>query len=79
MALVKKDLHWTKQDWSKVLWSDESKYDLFSSDGSKYDRCPKNKKEYPWCTTPTVKHGNGSFCVCLKQRKYNFIWYLIYL
>ena len=32
MAQVKfteEQLHWTKQDWSKVLWSDESKNDLF--------------------------------------------------
>ena len=29
---AKEHLHLTKQDWSKVLWSDESKYHLFSPD-----------------------------------------------
>ena len=35
IKFTKKHLYWTKQDWGKVLWSDESKYNLFSSDGFK--------------------------------------------
>ena len=41
VKFAKKHLHWTKQDWGKVLWSDETKYNLFSSDGIKYVRRPK--------------------------------------
>ena len=37
-----------------MLWSDESKYNLFSSDGAKYVRRPKNKREDPQYTVPTV-------------------------
>ena len=46
-----------------MLCSDESKYNLFSSDGIMYVRRPKNKRENPRYTVPTVKHGGGSVMV----------------
>ncbi|CAD6193201.1 unnamed protein product [Caenorhabditis auriculariae] len=30
---AKEHLNWTRQDWNKILWSDESKFLLFGSDG----------------------------------------------
>lgn len=40
-------LHWTAKDWSKVLFSDESKFMLFGSDGIKYIRRPKGTRYDP--------------------------------
>ena len=46
-----------------VVWSDESKFNLFGSDG-KVMVWRTTKEEYdPKCTVPTVKHGGGSVIV----------------
>ena len=44
LQFAKKYASWTIVDWSKILWSDESKFNLFSSDGIQYVRRPKNKR-----------------------------------
>ncbi|CAD6191363.1 unnamed protein product [Caenorhabditis auriculariae] len=36
---AKEHLNWTRQDWNKILWSDESKFLLFGSDGIQWLRC----------------------------------------
>lgn len=46
--------------WNKVIWSDESKFNLFGSDGKVIVwRSPKEEFN-PRCTVPTVKHGGGN-------------------
>ena len=46
--------------WNRVLWSDESKFNLFESDGKVVVwRSPKEEFG-PECTIPTVKHGDGN-------------------
>ena len=46
--------------WKHVLWSDESKYNLFGSDGQVMVwRTPKEEYDKK-CIVPTVKHGGGS-------------------
>lgn len=60
---AKKYLKWTPKDWARVLWSDESKYKIFSSDGIQYIRRPKNKRNDVRYQVPTVKHGGGSVMV----------------
>lgn len=49
--------------WQNVLWSDESKFNLFGSDGKQYVRRPKNKEFDPRYTLKTVKHGGGNVMV----------------
>lgn len=51
------------QYWKKVLWSDESKFNLCGSDGKVYVRRPPNKQFDPRYTIKTVKHGGGSIMV----------------
>ncbi len=46
-----------------VVWSDETKINLFGSDGVKRVwRQPGEEYKYK-CVLPTVKHGGGSFMV----------------
>ena len=46
--------------WDHVLWTDESKFNLFGSDGKVMVwRTPKEELD-PKCTVPTVKYGGGN-------------------
>ena len=46
--------------WNKMLWSDESKFNLFVSDGKVLVwRSPKKKFE-PECSISTGKHDGGN-------------------
>ena len=46
--------------WDQVLWTDESKFNLFGSDGKVMAwRTPKEAFD-PRRTVPTVKHGGGN-------------------
>lgn len=60
---AKKFRTWTVDEWKNVIWSDESKFNIFNSDG----------KEYYWINTPgvitsdsvkpTKKYGGGGVSV----------------
>ena len=63
LEFAKSHLHWTHKEWQKILWSDESKYNLFSSDGIKFIRRPENKRNHIKYQVPTIKHGGGNVMV----------------
>lgn len=63
MAFVRMYQHWTKQDWAKVLWSDEVKLNLFNPDGGHYVRRPKEARFKERYTRGTVKFGGGNIMV----------------
>ena len=46
--------------WNKMLWSDESKFNLFGSDGKVMVWRSAKEKFGPECTIFTVKHGDGN-------------------
>lgn len=46
--------------WEKVLWTDETKINMFQSDGKSTVWRPKNKANDPKYTTASVKHGGGN-------------------
>jgi transposase len=52
--------NWTMEDWRRVIWSDETKVNLFGSDGKSYCwRIPgAPTKDHHF--QPTIKHGGGS-------------------
>ncbi len=60
--------------WNHVLWSDESKVNLFDSDSVQHVRWRPCEEYQENCAMPTVKHGGGSQCwgkLLLKVMHYN--------
>ena len=51
--------HWTINDWKRVLWSNESKYDMKGPDGNLKVCRPKSKRLDPKYTKEMVKKGGG--------------------
>lgn len=54
---------WTVEDWKQVLWTDESKFEIFGQKRRIYVRRGPSEKMHPDTVTPTVKHGGGSVMV----------------
>ncbi len=50
----------TKDYWNHILWSDETKINLFGSDGVKRVWRQPGEEYKDKCVLPTVKHGGGS-------------------
>ena len=46
--------------WQNVLWSDETKMELFGLNAKRYVWHKPNTAHHPKNTIPTVKHGGGS-------------------
>lgn len=63
MKFAREHRDWSVADWGRVLWSDESKFNLFSTDGIRYVRRPIGKRNDPKYQIPTVKHGGGSVMI----------------
>ncbi len=49
--------------WNHVMWSDETKIDLFGSDGVKSVWRQPGEEYKDKCVLPTVKHGGGSVMI----------------
>uniref|UniRef100_A0A0K8TZE2 Transposable element Tcb1 transposase n=1 Tax=Bactrocera latifrons TaxID=174628 RepID=A0A0K8TZE2_BACLA len=55
---------WPVAKWRNILWSDESKVELFGSTGSRnFVRRPPNSEYNPRFTAKTVKHGGAKIMV----------------
>jgi transposase len=63
LNFAKKYKNWKVSDWQKVVWSDESKFQIFGSDGRQY--CWKRPGDplKDAHVKPTVKFGGGSVFV----------------
>lgn len=60
---AKRHRDWTEEDFSRVLWSDESKFEVFGTKRRVFVRRSAEQKMLPDCMVPTVKHGGGSVMV----------------
>lgn len=61
---AKARLHWTADDWGRVVWSDESKFTLFSNCKRRlYVRRRPTEAYSPECLQPTVKFGGKGVMV----------------
>ena len=49
-----------EEEWEKVMWSDETKIELFGLNSTRRILRTKKKKYNPKNTIPTVKHGGGN-------------------
>lgn len=54
---------WTVEDWKKVVFSDESKFNRIGSDGRKWCWKKSGAGVQPHTVTPTIKHGGGSVMI----------------
>lgn len=57
---AKEHRHWTLEYWKKVLWTDESKFEIFGSNRRTFVRRRTNEKMLEQCILSSVKHGGGS-------------------
>lgn len=57
---AKNHLHWTSDDWRRVVFSDETKINVWGSDGCKYYWSRPGDELKPHHLDLTVKHGNGN-------------------
>jgi transposase len=62
---------WTVDQWRKVLWSDEKKFELFNTKRREYCRRKKNEALRGDTVQRTVKHGGGGlmFWGCVGNTK----------
>jgi hypothetical protein len=44
LAFAREHINWTIHDWKKVLFSDETRYKMYSSEGMKHVRRPVNTR-----------------------------------
>jgi hypothetical protein len=63
LAWANKHKNWTYDDWKNVLWTDESKFEIFNTKRRVYVRRRTGERYLSACVTPTVKHGGGSVMV----------------
>ena len=60
---AKEHKNWTMEEWQKVFWTDESKFEIFGSRRRIYVRRRVAEKLAAACIVPTVKHGGGSVMI----------------
>lgn len=63
LTFAKEHVSWTPEQWSKVLFTDESKFNRFGSDGKTYVRRRVGEEFNEKCVKPTVKGKGGSVMV----------------
>ena len=63
LAFAKKYESWTTDDWMKVIWSDESKFNLLTSDGKEYYWTNRPEELTEDGITPTLKFGGGGVMI----------------
>lgn len=63
LRFAREHKNWTVNQWRKVLFSDESTYELFCGEKRVYVRRRVGERYKKECCVPTVKHGFGSLMV----------------
>src|SRR4029434_4834927 len=57
LKFANEHLNDSKEDWQNVMWSDETKFELFGINSTRRDG---RRKSAEYDTIPTVKHGGGN-------------------
>ncbi|KZS00198.1 TE: Transposable element Tcb1 Transposase, partial [Daphnia magna] len=63
LAFAKDHVNWTNEQWGQVLFSDESKFEIFGNKRRLFIRRFEGERYKKYCLQPTVKHGGGSIMV----------------
>lgn len=63
LQFAQRHKNWTRQDWGRVLWSDETKINLYHPDGGLMIRRPVGMRYRLKYCKPTVKFGAGNIMV----------------
>ena len=63
LAWAKKHKQWTLNQWKSVLWSDQSKFEIFVFNRHVFVRRRVDERMISTCVVPTVKHGGGGVMV----------------
>ena len=58
-----KHRQWTTENWKKVFWTDEQKFEIFGSSHRVFVRRRVDKRMVPQCVTLTAKHGGASVMI----------------
>ena len=64
LEFARKHRDWSASDWSRVVFSDESRFLLYRNDGRPYVRHRPGKAYKDDCVQPTLTHGGGGLMVC---------------
>ncbi|VVC29076.1 Ribonuclease H-like domain,Transposase IS30-like HTH domain [Cinara cedri] len=59
-AFARDNLHQSDNFWNKVIFTDESRFNIFGSDGKRFVWRKANTEMEPKNLQPTVKYGGGS-------------------
>ncbi|CAJ0956123.1 unnamed protein product [Ranitomeya imitator] len=60
LVWAKEHKEWTLDQWKSVLWSDESKFEIFGSNHRVFVRRRKGERMDSTCLVPTVTFGGGA-------------------
>ena len=60
LKFAKEHLDDPEEAWEKVMWSDETKIELFGINSTRHVWRKRNAEYNPKNTIPTVKHGGGN-------------------
>src|SRR6185312_10701726 len=75
LAFARRYKDWTVEDWKKVVWSDESKFNVFGSDGRVYCWKKPGAALKSHHIKPMVKYGGGAIFVwgCITAQGVGFM------
>lgn len=63
LQFAKEHVGWTEEQWARVLFTDESKFDLFGTNRRVFVRRFQGERFKKNCLQPTIKHGGGSVMI----------------
>ena len=63
LEFARRHQDWSAEEWRKVLWTDESKFEIFSQHRRVFVCRMPGERFHESCIVPTVKHGGGSIMV----------------
>ena len=63
LVWAKEHKNWTVEEWNRVLWSDESKFEIFGNKRRSFVRRRVRERMLEQYTMQTIKHGGGNIMV----------------